>query len=103
VPGQAARPRADDRAADDCGREDDPDERADRGPRPGAVLGRLLGLRHADLAIFFLSDHRGVEGPDRSGSVEVEHGFVVGFRVGNLVVDGGVQEYGPVGHFSILS
>src|SRR3954471_3676445 len=45
VPGQAARAGAHGRAADDRGREQDPDQRSDGGPGPGAVLGRLLGLR----------------------------------------------------------
>ena len=50
-----------------------------------------------------LSDHRRVEGPDRSGGVEVEHGLVVGLGVRDLVVDGGVEKYGSVGHRGSLS
>jgi hypothetical protein len=65
----------------------------------GGVLGRLLGLRHPDLAVVFLSDHRGVEGPDRSRGVEVEHGLVVSLGVIDLVVDGGVQKYRSICHF----
>ena len=72
------------------------------GPGPGAVLGRLLGLRHPDLAVVFLSDHRGVEGPDRAGGVEVEDGLVVGLGVVDLVVDGGVEKYWSVGHVASL-
>jgi hypothetical protein len=57
------------------------------------VLGRLLGLRHPDLAVVVLADHSRVEGPNRPGGVEVEHGLVVRLGIGDLVVDGGVQEY----------
>ena len=40
------------------------------GAGPGAVLGRLLGLGHPDLAVVFLADRRRVEGSDRAGGVE---------------------------------
>ena len=99
MPGQATGAGADDRGAEDRRREDQPDHRADPGPGPGAVLRRLLGLRHPDLAVVFLSDHRGVEGPDRPGVVEGEHGLVVSLGVVDLVVDGGVQKYRSICHF----
>ena len=76
----------------------EPDQRSDPGAGPGAVLGRLLGLGHPDLAVLLLADHRGVEGPDRPGGVEVEHGLIVGLGVSDLVVDGGVEKHGSVGH-----
>ena len=98
VADQPAGAGADDRAAEDRGREDDPDQRADPGARPGAVLRRLLGLRHPDLAVVLLTDHRRVEGPDRTRGMQVEHGLVVGLGVVDLVVDGGVEKHRSVGH-----
>ena len=102
VPDQSAGAGADDRAADERGREHEPDQGSDPGPGPGAVLGRLLGLGHPDLAVVLLADHRRVEGPDHAGGVEVEHGLVVGLGVRDLVVDGGVEKHGSVGHAASL-
>ena len=96
--GQPAGACADDRGAEDRGREQDSNQRTNPGPGPGAVLGRLLGFGDANLAVLFLADHRGVEGSDRSERVKIEDGLVVGLGVGDLAVDRGVEEYGSVCH-----
>ena len=93
----AAGDAAGDGGADDRGREEDAGDGADGDAGPGAVLGRLLGLVDADLAVLLL-DHGRVEGADEAGGVEVEDGLVVGFGVGDVVVDGGVEKDGAVGH-----
>jgi hypothetical protein len=68
-------------AADGCGRDDrrreqHSDQRSDRDPSPGAVLGRLLVLFDVDLAVGVLGDQRDVIGPDELVVVELEQNLV---------------------------
>ena len=62
---------ADRGAGDDRWREQNPDQRTDRDPSPGTVLGGLLMLMDVDLAVVVLVDHRGVIGADKLLSVKV--------------------------------
>ena len=78
MPADAADDTADERRTEDRRREQDPGDRADRDPAPGAVLGRLLVLVDVDLAVLVLGDQRDVVGADELGRVQFEQAVVVG-------------------------
>jgi hypothetical protein len=77
VPADAADNAADEGRAEDRRREQDPGDRPDRDPAPGAVLGRLLVLVDVDLAVLVLRDQRDVIAADELRRVQLEQALVV--------------------------
>src|ERR1700722_2728620 len=77
VPAHAADGRADQRATDDRRWEQNPDERARRGPAPCTVPRRGLVFVDVDFALVVLRDDGRVVGPDRTEGVEVLDDVVV--------------------------
>src|SRR5499427_4882873 len=88
VPADPTGHRAHGGGADDRGREQDTEHRADRCAAPGAVPGGHLVLVDVDLAVVVLGHHRGVIGPHRPGRVQVLDDLIV-------VVGGRLVEVGP--------
>ena len=76
IPPPAAAPTS--AEAEDRRREHDPDQRADRGTGPSAVLGRLLVLGDVHLAIIVLVGQRDVIAADQIGGMEVKQRVVIG-------------------------
>jgi TMEM175 potassium channel family protein len=80
VAGRAARSCADDRAADDRGREENANDGADGSAAPGPVPGSHFVLVDMDLSLLVFGDHRGVVGPDAPKGVEVFDNVIVSAR-----------------------